>query len=128
MPGPKYVDKFEFPSSFGFSGSAGDRTTVPVRQHERQKPQRFAKGGGVKRLAKVGAAVGAGAAILEAKRRANERRERERLSVGETLRGGIRERREKELGLKKGGKVKANKGGMHQMPGGMMKNSKMENC
>lgn len=47
MPGPKYVKDFEFPSSFGFSGSASDRMTTPVKGYERSKP-RFAEGGPVK--------------------------------------------------------------------------------
>lgn len=45
MPGPKYVKDFEFPSSAGFTGSATDRTTVPVRSYERRRPVRMAEGG-----------------------------------------------------------------------------------
>src|SRR5690554_2907561 len=40
MPGPKYVSDFEFPSSFGFTGSATDKQTVSVRAHERRRYQR----------------------------------------------------------------------------------------
>lgn len=35
MAGPKYVKDFSFPTSAGFTGSATDRATVPVRAHER---------------------------------------------------------------------------------------------
>jgi hypothetical protein len=49
MPGPKYVKQFEFPSSFGFTGSAHDREVTTVRSHDRRKPQRFAKGGVVRK-------------------------------------------------------------------------------
>lgn len=48
MAGPRYGE-FEFPSSFGFSGSASDRTTTTVRSHERRRPQRFAEGGKVEK-------------------------------------------------------------------------------
>lgn len=48
----KYVDNFEFPAEAGFTGSATNRRTVPVRGHERRKPVRkprdFAMGGPVK--------------------------------------------------------------------------------
>lgn len=108
MPGPKYVNDFTFPKSFGFSGSSGE---VSVRPHTRQ---RFAKGGRVRKppprdsvatLKKLAAAAGAGAAGAYAFS-GDDEKPRERLSVGETARGEVRERREKELGLKKGGKVK----------------------
>jgi len=36
--GVKYVKDFEFPSSAGFTGSASDKTTVPVRDYERKRP------------------------------------------------------------------------------------------
>ena len=47
MPGPKYVTDFEFPKSFGFTGSATDSRTTMVKSYERAKP-RFAEGGQVK--------------------------------------------------------------------------------
>lgn len=121
MPGPKYGD-FKFPSDFGFSGSSGQTTTV--RSHERRMPQRYAKGGAVKRSSRpplrpspeqvVGGTIAAGAAAAAYdKHRRNQEaaRERERLSVEETLEGGVRRRRERELGLKRGGSVGYRKGG-----------------
>lgn len=105
--GPKYVNQFEFPSSFGFTGSAHDRVVTTVRSHERKKPQRFAKGGKV--FSKP-----ANPKLSAAKQ--------QRLSVEQTMRGGIRRRREQALGLKKGGKAH-----MHRMSdGSMMKNSAMK--
>ena len=123
MPGPRYVKDFEFPKSFGFTGSGGD---VSIRQHTRQK---FAKGGKVGRRPPlkpspgqvVGGALAAGAAAAAYEKLRKRDKPKERLSVGETMDGGIRRRRERELGLKKGGKVKS-----HRMPdGSMMKDSKM---
>jgi len=53
MPGPKIVKDFEFPSSFGFSGSASDSPRINVRPHERARPkQRYAEGGLVDRAKK----------------------------------------------------------------------------
>lgn len=108
MAGPKYVKDFAFPSDFGFTGSAG---RVEVRAHSRQK---YAKGGRVKRRSPLkpspeqvlGGTIAAGAAAAAYdKLRDRDEKPKERLSVGETARGGVRERRERELGLKKGGKV-----------------------
>lgn len=45
--GVKYVDDFSFPSDFGFTGSAADRSVTTVKSHERKRPQRFAEGGSV---------------------------------------------------------------------------------
>ena len=81
MAGPKYIDRFNFPSDFGFSGSATDRTTTTVRSHERAKPTRFAKGGKVS---------------VKLRKR----------PVGDTIQGGTQVERMKSLGLKKGGSVK----------------------
>lgn len=109
------MSSFKFPRAFGFTGSA-DRAEgrVAVRPHTRQA---YAKGGKVSRRPPlkpspgqvVGGALAAGAAAAAYdKLRKKEKPTQERLSVGETVGGGIRERREKELGLKKGGKVRKN--------------------
>jgi hypothetical protein len=131
--GPKYVDKFEFPSSFGFTGSSSDRLTTTVRSHDRAKPQRFAKGGKV-----VGGALAAGAALAALNRKkgrpltSRERREieaenRGRTSTVDTIRGKTRRQQMEDLGLKKGGKVGYRAGGKHRMPdGSTMKNSAMK--
>jgi len=47
MSGPRYVKDFEFPVEAGFSGSATNRTTVPVKSHERRRPVKKAMGGPV---------------------------------------------------------------------------------
>lgn len=106
MAGPKYVSDFKFPRSFGFEGSAG---RVSVRPHTRKG---YAKGGRVaspkggltlKKVAAGAAAAGAAAAAYDSLR--DRQHKRQRLSVGETAAGGVRERRERELGLRHGGKV-----------------------
>lgn len=91
MPGPRYVKDFEFPQSAGFTGSATDRSTVPVRAYERQ---RFAKGGKVM-----------------AKPAPGSKTDR-RLSTRATVRGGARRRQERALGLFKGGMVEGNDRGL----------------
>lgn len=88
--GPKYVKDFEFPSSFGFTGSAHDRVTVPVRGYERR---RFQEGGRVDKDKPP------------PKPPEPKEPERKESTIG-LLKGDERRRQEKELGLKKGGKVK----------------------
>lgn len=115
MPGPKYVNQFEFPSSFGFSGSASDRMTTMVRGHERKMPHRMAKGGRAVRKAPpsgltarqklIGAGIGTALAAGAASQLRDKPKRSERLSVRDTMEGGVRQRRERELGLKHGGKV-----------------------
>jgi hypothetical protein len=102
MSGLKYVKDFEFPKAFGFSGSATDSNRVAVKSYDRAKPK-FAKGG-------------------PGKGRSDKRdspskpspppppppsspRTLPRISVVDALRGKTREQREKELGLKAGGRA-----------------------
>lgn len=105
---------FKFPRSFGFTGSADKAEgRVAVRPHTRQA---YAKGGRVSRRPPlkpspeqvVGGtlAVGAGAAAYKYLSERGEREDRKRESVSDTVSGSIRRRRERELGLKKGGKVR----------------------
>lgn len=101
MPGPKYGE-FQFPKAFGFTGSATDRTTVPVKSYERAKP-RFAEGGQVKDPPPKTPAPKTPPTTpkVEGKR-----------SLIDVMRGKTRKEQEAELGLKKGGKVmKKAKGG-----------------
>jgi hypothetical protein len=126
MPGPKYVTDFTFPSDFGFTGSASDRSTVTVRPHERSKPQRFARGGKVRKA--EGGLVDRLKSILGSQytqKEADAVRDKELAqapppqnppkkdtiqvnpqgSTVDTLKNQ-RERQMKELGLKKGGRVR----------------------
>ena len=94
MPGPKYVKDFEFPSGFGFSGSAGQ---VAVRGHARQAPQRFAEGGPVKAPSPVDDPKAP---------KPSPPSPPPKTSLVDLLKGKGRKQREAELGLKRGGKVK----------------------
>jgi len=88
--GPKYVKDFEFPSSFGFTGSAHDSPRISVRPHERR---RFQEGGRVDKEPKK----------EEPK---PPPKEPDKESTIGFLKGDARKKAEKELGLKKGGKVR----------------------
>lgn len=111
--------EFKFPKSFGFTGSDGG---VSVRPHMRQG---YAKGGKVARRSPplkpspeqiVGGtiAAGAAAAAYDKMRRREETpapptprsRDGEGSSAMDAVRGTTRRKREQELGLKKGGKVR----------------------
>jgi len=115
MPGPKYVKDFEFPSNFGFSGSATDRVTTPVKAYERGKPK-FAEGGPVKDDTAKGYVTDKSGNTKVAQAPAPPKPKGDTVQIDpkgtvDTLRGGQRERQMKELGLKKGGKVKKGLGG-----------------
>lgn len=116
MPGPKYVKDFEFPSHFGFSGSATDRMTTPVKSYERSKPK-FQQGGPVKDDSVLGKFKrfltgddSGETKVAEAPAPPPVTKKGDTVQVNpkstvDTLKGGQRERQMKELGLKKGGKV-----------------------
>lgn len=40
MSGPRYVEKFNFPAEFGFTGSATDYSRVRVNGYERRFPRK----------------------------------------------------------------------------------------
>jgi len=123
MPGPKYVDNFEFPSSFGFTGSASDSPFTQVRGYQRAR-RRFQQGGRVESEEDRKARLAAERleAIRKAKRegtlgsskKPSPKKEGE--SSGSVrarttdpisaLRGTTRREQEDALGLAKGGKVK----------------------
>lgn len=108
MPGPKYGE-FQFPKSFGFTGSATDSLTTPVKAYERAKP-RFAEGGTVKKDPPP--------KTPPPKTPPAEPKVEGRMSVFDALSGKKRKEREAELGLKKGGKVmKKATGGAVKGPG-----------
>jgi len=130
MPGPKYVSDFEFPSSFGFTGSATDRTTVPVRGYERSRPRRrFQQGGRVESEEDRRARLAAErlAAIQKAKRegtlgsskkappkpesKSSGTIRAENTDVISAVSGRTRREQEEKLGLKKGGRAKKAMGG-----------------
>ena len=117
MPGPKYVKDFTYPSSFGFSGSSTDSPSIPVKPHDRARPQRFAEGGRVKRRLSAYSQAGIDAenqgrptprpppgSIPPKKPKATPKAD-EKLSATELFGGKGRRQREQELGLKKGGRV-----------------------
>ena len=110
----KDVKDFSYPSDFGFSGSNGVTT---VRSHTRTKPQRYAEGGQVKDDSLVGKVKRfftgddppatppkpkdvAAADTIPAQKPA---------SAADAIKNQ-RARQMKELGLKRGGKVKAPRG------------------
>lgn len=102
MPGPKYGE-FQFPKSFGFTGSATDSLTTSVRGHERAKP-RFAEGGAVKKDPPP--------KTPPPKTPPTTPKVEGKGSLIDIMRGKTRREQEAELGLKKGGKVmKKAKGG-----------------
>jgi len=102
MPGPKYGE-FQFPKAFGFTGSATDRTTVPVKSYERAKP-RFAEGGQVKDPPPKTPPPKTPPTTPKV--------ETGKMSLVDLMKGKSRKQQEAELGLKKGGKVmKKAKGG-----------------
>ena len=138
MAGPKYVTDFSFPSSFGFTGSASDRPTVPVRQHERQKP-RFAEGGQIKKQPAPGGEpapvpVDTGTPNPSKGKEGVPPKAPKKKSLYDIMGGKGRREAEAELGLKRGGKVrramggpvKAAKGGRKSAPRGMATHEKGE--
>lgn len=111
MAGPKYVNNFEFPSGFGFSSSASDRTTTTVRSHERAKPH-FAQGGAVNSRGPGDQyARGGKAASKKTPGLSKRGRPQKLVSPVDAVRGNIRRQREQDLGLAKGGQAKYAKGG-----------------
>lgn len=117
MPGPKYVKDFEFPASAGFTRSG--RNDVEVRTHVRQPPQRFARGGPVRRALKpsieqvVGGtmAAGVGAALYERHKRKQAPKPQPakptpRASAVDAMRGTTRRKQEQDAGLAKGGTLR----------------------
>lgn len=106
MPGPKYGE-FQFPKAFGFTGSATDSTTIPVRSYERAKP-RFAEGGKVSDAdrKKMETMTPKPLPKNPVKEPAPTR------SLVDIMRGKTRREQEAALGLKKGGRpVKKARGG-----------------
>lgn len=121
MPGPKYVENFEFPSSFGFTGSASDSPFTNVRPHVRRR--RYAEGGKVEseadrkarlaaeRLEKIREAKRKGTLGSSRKQPAPDPKKEANTIRAETtdpvsaLKGSTRREQEKKLGLKKGGKA-----------------------
>lgn len=121
----KDVKDFTFPSNFGFTGSAHDRPTVTVRPHERARPQRYARGGKVRKaeggiIDKLKSVFGSQVTESEADKFKNQtpptkvaeappKKDTVQIdpkgSTVDTLKNQ-RERQMKELGLKKGGRVK----------------------
>jgi hypothetical protein len=129
MPGPKYVENFEFPSSFGFTGSASDSPFTNVRPHVRR---RFQKGGAVKSETeadrKARLAAERLAAIRKAKadgtlgsdkpkpKAAEPKKSSDTVRADSTdavsaLKGTSRREQMEKLGLAKGGKAKKAMGG-----------------
>jgi hypothetical protein len=97
MSGPKYVKDFEFPSGFGFTGSAHDSPRISVRPHERQRPG-YAEGGKVEKPKDPDPKIKA--------QPPPPPKDDNKMSLAEIMKGDRRRQQEKELGLKKGGKVK----------------------
>lgn len=114
--GVKYVNDFKFPKEAGFTGSRGQ---VAVRPHMRQG---YAKGGKVRgrpplkpspeQVLGGTIAAGAAAAAYDKLRRREEappptppRMGRE-YSTPDLVKGKLRRDRERDLGLKKGGRVR----------------------
>lgn len=105
------IKDFKFPKDFGFSGSAGQTT---VREHSRG-PRRFAEGGQVKKSRPLTAYE------KDSIQAENEGRhpppapdgpQPKATGLVDALRGKTRRQLEKDLGLKKGGKVRRAKGGV----------------
>lgn len=117
----KDVKDFTFPSNFGFTGSASDSPRINVRPHERARPQRYARGGKVRKadggiIDKIKGFFGsddkdAGKQVAQSTPapppppKGDTVRVEPKGSTADTLKNQ-RERQMKELGLNKGGRVK----------------------
>lgn len=96
------IKDFKFPKEFGFSGSAGQTT---VREHSRG-PRRFAEGGQVKKSRPLTSYEKDSIQAENEGRRQPENPQPKPTGTFDALRGKTRKQLEKDLGLKKGGKVK----------------------
>lgn len=107
MAGPKYGE-FQFPRSFGFTGSADAQAGMSnVRAHVRRPPQRFAEGGPVKADPPEQKKATPTPPVNPPKSGATDSNKKaDKLSLAEIMGGKGRRMREQELGLKKGGRVK----------------------
>lgn len=117
MPGPKYVTDFEFPQSAGFTGSRNDR--VAVRPHVR----RYAEGGHVKSDEKLTPKppqdTNKGAQKTPTPR--SDTVQAKPGSMSDALSGRSRKQQEKDLGLKRGGRVTKSAGGSKDAQGTLAK-------